>query len=119
MKAVYMIGLLILLGAIPALSQAKGPVAKPGFPFRYYKPGLYDSLRFLPLPQHPGSWPGRIHQEFKFNSPDLRFHGALPSPGGMPAFRPVIRDRMPVMKPDTLVHYQLRVKPIPQGRIYK
>ena len=101
--------------AVPAFSQGKAPGNGNGFTFRYYKPGLYDSLRAPSFRKYGLPWkvPGRINQAYKFNNPDLRFHSA------MPTFKPQVRDKMPVVKPDSTVKYHLRIKPIPGGQRYK
>ena len=103
--------LVVLVMAAPAFSQGKAPVKGNDFPFRYYKPGLYDSLKFFSFPKHGIPWqvPGRKNQAYEFNNPDLRFHSA------MPTFKPQVRDKMPVVKPDSTVKYHLRIKPIPGG----
>jgi hypothetical protein len=121
MQPFYWIGLMLLLGAAPVLSQAQVPENKPGRPFRYYQPGLHDSLRIFSPPRRPGSlaFPGKIKPDYKFNNRDPRFHSALPLPGGMPTYQPAVRDKMPVVKPDSLVKYHLRIKPIRGGKTYQ
>ena len=107
--------LVVLVMAAPAFSQGKAPGNGNGFIFRYYKPGLYDSLRAPSFRKYGLPWkvPGRINQAYKFNNRGLEFHSA------MPTFKPQVRDKMPVVKPDSTVKYHLRIKPIPGGQRYK
>jgi hypothetical protein len=62
---------------------------------------------------------GKIKKDFKFNKREPDFHSAFPAPDGMPTFRPTVRERMPVVKPDSTVKYHLRIKSIPGGKTYK
>jgi hypothetical protein len=118
MKTIYVLGLLLFLGATPAFSQTREPGTRPGFPFRYYKPGWGDSLQFPALPGHPGlpALPDLRHRDLKFRPRQPGFFGALPGRGEMPVHRPLVRDKMPVARPDSSVKYHLRIKAIPDKR---
>ena len=107
--------MMLVVLAAPAFSQGKAPGNGNGFTFRYYKPGLYDSLKSSYFRKYgaPRKVPGRINQAYKFNNPGLELHSA------MPTFKPQVRDKMPLVKPDSTVKYHLRIKPIPGGQRYK
>jgi hypothetical protein len=115
MKRVYIFMGLVLLGGSPVFSQSGPPGNNPGFPFRYYNPPTTDSLQSFSFPKGPGPFnlAEKMDLDFSFKNWDLKFHSA------MPTFKPLLRDKMPVVKPDSTVKYHLRIKPITGGQIYK
>ena len=140
---------MVILGAAPAFSQAKEPDKKPDRHFRYYKPAYVDSLKFFSFPGHPdfSNRSGKMKRDFNFNPRQLErmerdfkfdnrgfeqmerdfnfnnrgldFHRALPAQRGMPTYRPPLRDKMPVLKPDSTIEYHLRIKPLKGDKAYK
>jgi hypothetical protein len=60
-----------------------------------------------------------MERDFNFNNRGLDFHRALPAQRGMPTYRPPLRDKMPVLKPDSTIEYHLRIKPLKGDKAYK